>query len=101
MHGTSVRTVFAVGSLAVHPSFTNQSWASSIAGVDTSTATFGSMLWELSRRVDVVQKLRAELDEVVPDRRTFPDFATLAKQPYLTAFLNEGMYARTRAWILC
>ncbi len=48
------------------------------------------MLWELSRRPDVVQKLRAELDEIMPDRRTIADFATLVKQPYLTAFLNEG-----------
>ena len=64
--------------------------ASSVAGVDTSAATFGFMLWELSRRPDVVQRLRDELDEVVSDRRTIPDYSVLAEQPYLSAFLNEG-----------
>ena len=66
-------------------------FVNSIAGVDTSTATLGFLLWELSRRADVVQRLRKELDEVVPDRRTIPDCAVLAKLPYLSAFLNEGM----------
>ncbi|KAM5544681.1 hypothetical protein V8D89_001579 [Ganoderma adspersum] len=70
-----------------------------VAGVDTSAATFGFMLWELSRRPDVVQRLRDELDEVIPDRRTIPDHSVLAEQPYLSAFLNEGfrMYGAVSA----
>ncbi|KAJ2995679.1 hypothetical protein NUW54_g7342 [Trametes sanguinea] len=66
-----------------------------IAGIDTSTTTFGFMVWELSRRPDVIRRLREELDEIIPDRRTLPDYRVLMKQSYLTAFLNEGfrMYA--------
>ena len=47
-------------------------------------------MWELSRRPDVLSKLRIELDEVVPDRMTLPEYSTLLQQPYLSAFLNEG-----------
>ncbi|KAH9933617.1 cytochrome P450 [Epithele typhae] len=61
------------------------------AGVDASSTTFGFMLWELSRRPDVVLKLRSELDRIVHDRHTLPDYAVLQKQPYLSAFLNEGL----------
>ncbi|KAI0353715.1 cytochrome P450 [Trametes cingulata] len=61
-----------------------------VAGVDTSTATLGFVFWELSRRPDVVHRLRLELDEVMPDRRTIPPYAVLARLPYLTAFLNEA-----------
>ena len=68
--------------------------AFSVAGVDTSAVTFGFMLWELSRRPDVVQRLRDELDEVIPDRRTIPDHRVLGEQPYLSAFLNEGTLPR-------
>ncbi|TBU27841.1 cytochrome P450 [Dichomitus squalens] len=70
-----------------------------VAGVDTSAATIGFMLWELSRRPDILQRLRDELDDVIPDRRAIPDYTTLAKQPYLTACLNEGfrMYGAVSA----
>ncbi|KAI0363884.1 cytochrome P450 [Pilatotrama ljubarskyi] len=61
-----------------------------VAGVDTSTATLGFIFWELSRRPDVVDRLRVELDEVMPERRSVPAYAVLARQPYLSAFLNEA-----------
>ncbi|KAH9933612.1 cytochrome P450 [Epithele typhae] len=61
------------------------------AGVDASSTTFGFMLWELSRRPDIVVKLRCELDGIAHDRHTLPDYAVLQKQPYLSAFLNEGL----------
>ena len=61
-----------------------------MAGVETSSATFGFMFWELSRRPDVVSALRRELDDVIPDRRTIPDHAVLQKLPYLDAFISEG-----------
>ncbi|KAI0327041.1 cytochrome P450 [Cubamyces sp. BRFM 1775] len=72
-----------------------------VAGVDTSTATFGFIMWELSRRPDVVQRLRTELDQVMPDRRTIPDYTALMKQAYLTAFLNEGfrMYGAVSSFL--
>ncbi|KAI8969875.1 cytochrome P450 [Trametes punicea] len=61
-----------------------------VAGVDTSTATFGFMLWELSRRPDIVHRLRMELDDIMPDRRTVPPYTALMKQLYLSAFLTKG-----------
>ncbi len=63
-----------------------------VAGVDTSTTTLGFVLWELSRRPDVVERLRHELDEVMSDRRTFPVYASLMKLPYLTAVIQEGTF---------
>ena len=56
-----------------------------------SAITFGFMLWELSRRRDIVQRLRDELDDIICDRKKIPDHDILVKLPYLTAFLNEGM----------
>ncbi|TFK84797.1 cytochrome P450 [Polyporus arcularius HHB13444] len=61
-----------------------------VGGTETSATTFGYMLWELSRREDIVHKLREELDEVISDRRTIPDHRELTMQPYLNAFINEG-----------
>ena len=56
------------------------------------------MLWELSRRPDILRRLRDELDDLMPDRRTIPDHTILAKQPYLTAFLNEGAQKLRPQW---
>lgn len=61
-----------------------------IAGVDTSSTTLSYLLWELSRRVDIAQRLQAELDEAMPDRAVIPDAVALTKLPYLNAFIKEG-----------
>ena len=88
MHVTSV----SAARLSFYLVVTDVRTPSRIAGVDTSAPTFGFMLWELSRRPEIVQQLRNELDEVMPDRRTFPDYTTLVKLPYLSAFLDEGEF---------
>ncbi|EPT00864.1 hypothetical protein FOMPIDRAFT_47141 [Fomitopsis schrenkii] len=62
-----------------------------IAGVDTSSTTLSYLLWELSHRVDIAQRLQAELDEAMPDRAVIPDAVTLTKLPYLNAFIKEGL----------
>ena len=72
-----------------------------IAGVDTSSTTLSYLLWELSRRVDIAQRLQAELDEAMPDRAVIPDAITLTKLPYLNAFIKEGMYEPpTRTYLI-
>ncbi|KAI0940348.1 hypothetical protein AcV5_001482 [Taiwanofungus camphoratus] len=61
-----------------------------IAGVDTSSITLSYLFWELSRRPDVAMRLRAEINEAMPDPRDIPDISTLYKLPYLDAFIKEG-----------
>ncbi|KAJ6586115.1 cytochrome P450 [Mycena capillaripes] len=41
--------------------------------------------------LDVSQKLRAEIDAVMPDPRVIPDLAHLQDLPYLNAFIQEGI----------
>ncbi|PBK94016.1 cytochrome P450 [Armillaria gallica] len=62
-----------------------------IAGSDTTSTTLSYFLWELSRRPDIVKKLQAELDEIMPNARTIPDMAVLHGLPYLNAFIKEGL----------
>ena len=48
------------------------------------------LLWELSRRSDIMRRLQAEIDEAMPDGRVLPDSLLLAELPYLNAFIKEG-----------
>ena len=64
--------------------------AFSIAGTDTTAITLSYFCWELGRRPDIVEKLRAELDTVMHDSMDVPDIAVLQSLPYLNAFLKEG-----------
>ena len=50
--------------------------------------------WELSRRPDMMQKLRAELEEAMPDSMSIPDISVLQSPPYLNAFIKEGENGR-------
>ncbi|KAI0658588.1 cytochrome P450 [Cubamyces menziesii] len=62
-----------------------------VAGSDTTSTTLSYLLWELTRRHDIVRALQAELDEYMPDRKAIPDFSTLCQMPYLNAFVKEGL----------
>lgn len=66
-------------------------WRSSIAGVDTTSTTLAYVLWEVSRRLDIQQRLHAELDLAMPNSRAVPDISTLYKLPFLTAVIKEGL----------
>ena len=48
------------------------------------------MFWELSRRRDVLARLQAEIDDVMPDPRVVPDASVLNRCEYLNAFVKEG-----------
>ena len=63
-----------------------------MAGTDTTSISITFFLWELTRRPDIVKKLRAELDDAMPDPKVLPDIAALNELPYLNAFLKEGMH---------
>lgn len=63
----------------------------SIGACDTTSTTISYLCWELSRRADIAGKLQAELDAIIPDRKTFPDISTLQNLPYLSAFVKEGL----------
>lgn len=63
----------------------------SVAGTDTTSISIAFFLWELSRRPDIVQSLRNELDDIMPDRKVLPDITALNELPYLNAFMKEGV----------
>ncbi|KAH9931775.1 cytochrome P450 [Amylocystis lapponica] len=62
-----------------------------VAGVDTSSTTLSYVFWELSRRPDVMSRVQAELDEIMPDRRVIPDASILSNLPYLNGLIKEGL----------
>lgn len=47
------------------------------------------MLWELSRRSDIKQRLQEEVDEIMHDSHTVPDAFVLNRASYLNAFVKE------------
>jgi len=62
-----------------------------IAGVDTTATTTSYLLWELSRRPDILAKLRKEIDAIMDDPRAIPNTQALQSLPYLTSFIKEGL----------
>ncbi|KAF6751527.1 cytochrome P450 [Ephemerocybe angulata] len=68
-----------------------------VAGSDTSSTTIAYILWELSRRPDIVKKLQVELDEFIPDPRIIPDIAVLQELAYLNGVIKEGLRMYTAA----
>ncbi|KAI0036316.1 cytochrome P450 [Vararia minispora EC-137] len=62
-----------------------------VAGVDTSSTAISYTLWELSRRPDIIRKLRAEIDSVMHDPKTIPDISVLNSLSYLTAVIKETL----------
>lgn len=62
-----------------------------VAGVDTPSITLAYVLWEVSRRPDIQQRLHAELDGAMPNSRAIPDISILHKLPFLTAVVKEGL----------
>ncbi|KAG9009668.1 hypothetical protein FRB94_011673 [Tulasnella sp. JGI-2019a] len=67
-----------------------------IAGVDTTSTVLSYMCYTLTTRPDVLAKLRAETDPLMPHdneggNRRVPDISVLNKLPYLTAFVKESL----------
>lgn len=62
-----------------------------IAGADTTSVSLSYFFWELTRRADIMAKLRQELDVAMLDGNSIPDITTLNKLPYLNAFVKEGL----------
>ncbi|KAI0034864.1 cytochrome P450 [Vararia minispora EC-137] len=59
------------------------------AGVETTATMISYACWEISRRPDIAQKLREELDSYMPDPKCIPDIAVLNGLPFLSAVLKE------------
>ncbi|KAI5121944.1 hypothetical protein M0805_002016 [Coniferiporia weirii] len=68
-----------------------------VAGSDTTTTTLSYLLWELSRRRDIILKLQSELDECMLDPSRIPDIQVLQGLPYLNAVIKEGLRVYTAA----
>ncbi|KAF7303415.1 hypothetical protein MIND_00570000 [Mycena indigotica] len=62
-----------------------------VAGTDTTSISLSYFLWELTRRREILHKLRNEIDAVMPDSKTIPDIKTLNGMEYLNAFIKEGL----------
>ncbi|KAL1730689.1 cytochrome P450 [Schizophyllum commune] len=61
-----------------------------IAGADTTAATLSFLCFTLTRRPDIVKRLRDELDGVADNGTDSRDISTLQKLPYLNVVLKEG-----------
>ncbi|KAJ6453562.1 cytochrome P450 [Mycena sanguinolenta] len=62
-----------------------------VAGTDTTSISLSYFLWELTRRQDILRKLRDEIDAVMPDPEAIPDIKVLNGMEYLNAFIKEGL----------
>ena len=62
-----------------------------IAGSDTTSNTSCALLYHCLTHPNVVNKLRAELDEALPDIDAVPTFASVRDLPYLDAVIKETM----------
>ncbi|KIY47760.1 cytochrome P450 [Fistulina hepatica ATCC 64428] len=62
-----------------------------VAGVDTTANMLSYICWELSRRPDVAENLRSEIDTAMPDLNVVPDYSVLQVLPYLDAFIKESL----------
>lgn len=62
-----------------------------IAGRDTTASALSSLWFVLARRPDVVEKLRAEINELEGQK---PTFERLKKMKYLQWTIHEGMLCR-------
>nr|GAT55566.1 predicted protein [Mycena chlorophos] len=62
-----------------------------VAGTDTTSISLSFFLWELTRRRDILHKLRSEIDAVMLDAKTIPDIKILNGMDYLNAFIKEGL----------
>lgn len=74
---------------------------SRVAGSDTTSTSLSYFFWELSRRVDIMKKLQAEVDDAMPDTGVVPDIAILQELPYLNAFIKEGLSTLVFAYLSC
>ena len=50
-------------------------------------------LWALTQNPDAMARLRAELDDKIPDPAVFPDNGAIMALPYLSAVVKEGTSA--------
>jgi cytochrome P450 len=79
----------------VFSSFRDRAFAdrtSRVAGTDTTSISLSYFLWELTRRQDILRKLRDEIDAVMPDPGAIPDIKILNGMEYLNAFIKEGKH---------
>ena len=59
-----------------------------MAGTDTTSHTLVTAIWHLlDGSPHMVQRLKDELKEAIPDKEKIPDWATLEKLPYLVRMI--------------
>jgi cytochrome P450 len=68
------------------------------AGHETTASALTFTLWLLARHPDVMRRLQAEVDAVLPDGRP-PEIADVEALPYARAVVAEAMRLYPPAWI--
>ncbi|PWY79270.1 cytochrome P450 [Aspergillus heteromorphus CBS 117.55] len=61
------------------------------AGTETTASTLMLMVYHTAQDRSIVEKLRAELKQLMPTPTSTPTWTELEKLPYLTAVINESL----------
>ncbi|KIK56498.1 hypothetical protein GYMLUDRAFT_230137 [Collybiopsis luxurians FD-317 M1] len=71
---------------------TSESMTHLLAGVDASAVAVSYILWQFSNQpLNVIKRIQAELDSVMPDPMIIPDLKILQALPCLDALFKEGL----------
>ncbi|CAG9997061.1 unnamed protein product [Clonostachys byssicola] len=62
-----------------------------IAGADTTAATLEALTYHVLSDREIFKRLRAELDQAIPDPTQFPDPTKLDNLPFLNALIEETL----------
>lgn len=62
-----------------------------IAGTDTTASTLSALTFHILYDVTIFNRLRAELETVMPDANQFPDPVKLSTLPFLNALIEEAL----------
>jgi cytochrome P450 len=61
------------------------------AGTDTTASTVSAITYHLLANPKILQRLKVELEEAMPNPETMPTSLKVEALPYLTAVIQEGI----------
>ncbi|KAL4936707.1 cytochrome P450 [Aspergillus oleicola] len=64
------------------------------AGTETNTAVMVSVIYHIYKHLDVLRRLREELDAALPPNEVIPLYQYITTLPYLRACIDEEMRIR-------
>lgn len=60
------------------------------AGTETTTQTLSAITYHMLEKPDMLKRLKAELEEAIPDPAVLPNAIPIEKLPYLVSFCVHG-----------